>query len=132
MREKGAGKVEFLALKEKIKKELEAGWPVKVVWRRFKTAGQVTIEYQQFRAYCKRILGYPRKEDIEHHHEQNPGNEGVLPGENARVENSDKTGGIEGPQDEKEKNQTGTRTLERPPRKFDWEGRKKTKEEIIG
>ena len=51
MRERGAGKVEFLAQREMILKDLTAGWPMKVVWRRLKNAGTMSIEYPQFRQY---------------------------------------------------------------------------------
>jgi Family of unknown function (DUF5338) len=135
MREKGTGKVEFLALREMIEKELAAGWPVKVVWRRFKTAGRISIEYQQFRAYCKRILGYPRKAGIEHHdNEQDRGNPGVIPDENLKVENTG-LGALtesEANNKDKEANRTGPKMLDVKPRKFDWKGRKTTKEELIG
>lgn len=123
MRERGAGKVEFLAQREMILKDLTAGWPMKVVWRRLKNAGTMSIEYPQFRQYCQRFLGYPPKDmekDKGGNEPQNPKAQNAGQATVSHSEVNDK---------DKQKDRTGQALR---PRKFDWEGRKKTDEEIIG
>jgi hypothetical protein len=53
---KGAGRVSFLAHKDHVRAEVEAGWPLKTIWQRLETSLD-GMSYSQFCRYANRYLG---------------------------------------------------------------------------
>jgi hypothetical protein len=53
---KGAGRVEFLAKKTDIGAMIEAGYPVKEIWKRLHETGAVRVSYRQFLHYVNTLI----------------------------------------------------------------------------
>lgn len=53
---KGAGRVEFLAKKTDIGSMIEAGYPVKEIWKRLHETGAVRVSYRQFLHYVNTLI----------------------------------------------------------------------------
>lgn len=54
----GAGKnrAAFLALRNDVKKALDDGWPVKVIWETLRDEGKITFGYDAFIGYVNRLV----------------------------------------------------------------------------
>jgi len=49
----------FLALREDIKKALDDGWHVKIIWKTLHAEGKIAYSYQAFRRYTNRLILSP-------------------------------------------------------------------------
>jgi hypothetical protein len=95
----------FLALRDQIEEALNDGWTVKVVWETLKEEGKVAFSYQAFNGYVNRLIKNEREK---------PDAQGTVPATEANG-----------------KSEPGrAETPGRIPR-FDWEGRKTKKEDLI-
>jgi len=95
----------FLALRGEIEEALNDGWTVKVVWETLREEGKVAFGYQAFNGYVNRLIKNEREK---------PDAQGTVPAKDAN--RISETGRAE--------------TAGRIPR-FDWEGRKTKKEDLI-
>ncbi|MGL0788784.1 TraK family protein [Xanthomonas translucens] len=57
----GAGKnrASFLALRNDVKKALDDGWPVKVIWETLRDEGKIPFGYDAFIGYVNRLVRSP-------------------------------------------------------------------------
>ena len=95
----------FLALRDEIEEALKDGWTVKVVWETLKEEGKVTFSYQAFNGYVNRLIK----------------NEREKPDAQGTVSAKDANG----------KSETGRAEAAGQIPRFDWEGRKTKKEDLI-
>ena len=54
----GAGKnrAEFLAMRNDVKKAMDDGWPVKVIWETLRDEGKISFGYDAFIGYVNRLI----------------------------------------------------------------------------
>ena len=99
----------FLALRDEIEEALNEGWTVKVVWETLQEEGKVAFSYQAFNGYVNRLIKKEREKPEAQHQPA-----GTVPATEATGKSD--AGRVETPG--------------QMPR-FDWEGRKTKKEELI-
>ena len=95
----------FLALRDQIEEALKDGWTVKVVWETLKEEGKVAFSYQAFNGYVNRLIKNEREK---------PDAQGTVPAKEANG-----------------KSETGRAETPGKIPRFDWEGRKTKKEDLI-
>ena len=101
----------FLALRDEIAEALNDGWTVKVAWETLKEEGKVDFSYQAFNGYVNRLIKNEREKPGS---ASSPREQGTVPAK-----------------DTNKKSETArAETTGRIPR-FDWEGRKTKKEDLI-
>lgn len=101
----------FLALRDEIEEALNEGWTVKVVWETLQEEGKVAFSYQAFNGYVNRLIKNEReKPDAQ----AGTSGEGTVPATEANA-----------------KSDAGRAETPGQIPRFDWEGRKTKKEELI-
>ena len=57
IRQRGAGRLAFLALKNEINEALEAGYSSAQIWEHLNAKGTMPVQYRQFVRYVKKFIG---------------------------------------------------------------------------